>query len=209
MLSLGMGVALAVWAPLSALAAWENPFRDVGAGDWFYGAVEYVNTAGLFDGTGAEAFSPNEAMTRGMFVKVPGCAAGAEPRRGIRQPVCGRARGRLLRPLRGLGRGDGANLLDFPDAGEISSYAQVPMAWAVTQGVLAGSGGYLAQGGRHPGGDGPDLLQRAGGAGAAGGAAGGRSTGGGRISGRGRTAGGGSAAGGGHHAGYPLAGGTA
>lgn len=78
-LSLGMGLALAVWAPLSALAAWENPFRDVGAGDWFYGAVEYVDTAGLFDGTGAEAFSPQEAMTRGMFVKVLGSAAGVVP----------------------------------------------------------------------------------------------------------------------------------
>ena len=248
-LSLGMGVALAVWAPLSALAAWENPFRDVGAGDWFYGAVEYVNTAGLFDGTGAEAFSPNEAMTRGMFVKVPGCAAGAEPGGesasrfadvpedayyapyvawaaetgvvkgtsdttfSLEEPITREDMAVMLyqyAEARGFDTSyDGANLLDFPDAGEISSYAQVPMAWAVTQGVLAGSGGYLAQGGRHPGGDGPDLLQRAGGAGAAGGAAGGRSTGGGRISGRGRTAGGGSAAGGGHHAGYPLAGGTA
>ena len=38
---------------------------------------------------------------------------------------------------------DQATLLAFPDAGKISSYAQVPMAWAVTHGVLAGSDGYL------------------------------------------------------------------
>ena len=106
-LSLGMGLALAVWAPLSALAAWENPFRDVGAGDWFYGAVEYVNTAGLFDGTGAEAFSPNEPMTRGMFVKVLGCAAGAEPggeSASRFEDVPGDA---YYAPLCVLGRGDG------------------------------------------------------------------------------------------------------
>lgn len=182
-LSLGMGVALAVWAPLSALAAWENPFRDVGAGDWFYGAVEYVNTAELFDGTGAEAFSPQEAMTRGMFVKVLGCAAGVVPggesasrfadvpedayyapyvawaaETGVvkgtsdttfspEEPITREDMAVMLyqyAEARGFDTSyDGANLLDFPDAGEISEYAQVPMAWAVTQGVLAGSGGYL------------------------------------------------------------------
>lgn len=111
-LSLGMGVALAVWAPLSALAAWENPFRDVGAGDWFYGAVEYVNTAGLFDGTGAEAFSPNEAMTRGMFVKVLGSAAGAEP--------------------------GGESASRFADVPEDAYYAPY-VAWAAETGVVKGT----------------------------------------------------------------------
>ena len=182
-LSLGMGVALAVWAPLSALAAWENPFRDVGAGDWFYGAVEYVNTAGLFDGTGAEAFSPNEAMTRGMFVKVLGCAAGAEPggesaSRFADVPedayyapyVAWAAETGVVKgtsdttfsPEEPITREDMAVMLyqyaeacgfdtsyeeerleAFPDSGEIAGYAVTAMAWAVTQGVLAGSGGYL------------------------------------------------------------------
>ena len=182
-LSLGMGVALAVWAPLSALAAWENPFRDVGAGDWFYGAVEYVNTAGLFDGTGAEAFSPNEAMTRGMFVKVLGSAAGAEPggesaSRFADVPedayyapyVAWAAETGVVKgtsdttfsPEEPITREDMAVMLyqyaeacgfdtsyeeerleAFPDSGEIAGYAVTAMAWAVTQGVLAGSGGYL------------------------------------------------------------------
>ena len=182
-LSLGMGVALAVWAPLSALAAWENPFRDVGAGDWFYGAVEYVNTAGLFDGTGAEAFSPNEAMTRGMFVKVLGSAAGAEPggesaSRFADVPedayyapyvawaaetgVVKGTSATTFSPEEPITREDMAVMLyqyaeacgfdtsyeeerleAFPDSGEIAGYAVTAMAWAVTQGVLAGSGGYL------------------------------------------------------------------
>ena len=182
-LSLGMGVALAVWAPLSALAAWENPFRDVGAGDWFYGAVEYVNTAGLFDGTGAEAFSPNEPMTRGMFVKVLGCAAGAEPggesasrfadvpedayyapyvawaaETGVvkgtsdttfspEEPITREDMAVMLyqyAEARGFDTSYEEEKLEaFPDSGEVAGYAQVAMAWAVTQGVLAGSGGYL------------------------------------------------------------------
>lgn len=182
-LSLGMGVALAVWAPLSALAAWENPFRDVGAGDWFYGAVEYVNTAELFDGTGAEAFSPNEPMTRGMFVKVLGSAAGVVPggesaSRFADVPedaycapyVAWAAETGVVKgtsdttfsPEEPITREDMAVMLyqyakaygydtsyeeekleAFPDSGEVAGYAQVAMAWAVTQGVLAGSGGYL------------------------------------------------------------------
>lgn len=182
-LSLGMGVALAVWAPLSALAAWENPFWDVGAGDWFYGAVEYVDTAGLFDGTGAEAFSPNEAMTRGMFVKVLGCAAGAEPggesaSRFADVPedayyapyvawaaevgVVSGTSATTFSPDNSITREDMAVMLyryakaygydtsyeeekleAFPDSGEVAGYAQAAMAWAVTHGALAGSGGYL------------------------------------------------------------------
>lgn len=182
-LSLGMGVALAVWAPLSALAAWENPFRDVGAGDWFYGAVEYVNTAGLFDGTGAEAFSPNEAMTRGMFVKVLGSAAGAEPggesasrfadvpedayyapyvawaaETGVvkgtsdttfspEEPITREDMAVMLyqyAEARGFDTSYEEERLEaFPDSGEIAGYAVTAMAWAVTHGVLAGSGGYL------------------------------------------------------------------
>ena len=182
-LSLGMGLALAVWAPLSALAAWENPFRDVGAGDWFYGAVEYVNTAGLFDGTGAEAFSPNEAMTRGMFVKVLGSAAGAEPggesasrfadvpedayyapyvawaaETGVvkgtsdttfspEEPITREDMAVMLyqyAEARGFDTSYEEEQLEaFLDSGEVAGYAQAAMAWAVTQGVLAGSGGYL------------------------------------------------------------------
>lgn len=182
-LSLGMGLALAVWAPFSALAAWENPFRDVGTGDWFYGAVEYVNTAGLFDGTGADAFSPNEAMTRGMFVKVLGSAAGVEPggesaSRFADVPedayyapyVAWAAETGVVKgtsdttfsPEEAITREDMAVMLYqyaeargfdtsyeeeklevFPDSGEVAGYAVTAMAWAVTQGVLAGSGGYL------------------------------------------------------------------
>lgn len=45
-------------------------FRDVGPDNWFYDAVSYVYTRGLFSGTSDTAFSPNSSMTRGMFVTV-------------------------------------------------------------------------------------------------------------------------------------------
>ena len=64
--------------PLSAGAAWANPFADVEPGDWFYSAVEHVNTEGLFNGTAEDRFSPGSPMTRGMFVTVLGKFAQAD-----------------------------------------------------------------------------------------------------------------------------------
>lgn len=48
------------------------PFRDVAENDWFYGAVRFVYEQGLFHGTAPDLFSPNQNMTRGMFVTVLG-----------------------------------------------------------------------------------------------------------------------------------------
>ncbi|MDR0862557.1 MAG: S-layer homology domain-containing protein [Oscillospiraceae bacterium] len=45
-------------------------FRDVRTTSWFYAAVDYVYTNGLFSGTEHDTFSPDLAMTRGMFVTV-------------------------------------------------------------------------------------------------------------------------------------------
>lgn len=51
-------------------------FKDVPAGVWYESAVSYVNSKGLFSGTGTDMFSPNVNMSRGMFVTVLGRAAG-------------------------------------------------------------------------------------------------------------------------------------
>lgn len=45
-------------------------FNDVSEDDWFYSAVKFVTDYGYFRGTGADTFSPNETMTRAMFVTV-------------------------------------------------------------------------------------------------------------------------------------------
>ena len=50
-------------------AGW-NPFTDVGSGDWFYEDVLYVYNQGLMEGTGADTFSPDAAVTRGQVVTI-------------------------------------------------------------------------------------------------------------------------------------------
>jgi len=47
-------------------------FADVSALAWYYDAVSYVTEKGLFNGTSATSFSPNDGMTRAMFVTVLG-----------------------------------------------------------------------------------------------------------------------------------------
>ena len=47
-------------------------FSDVKPGDWYYSAVDYAASNGLFSGTSATTFSPDTSMTRGMFVTVLG-----------------------------------------------------------------------------------------------------------------------------------------
>lgn len=48
----------------------QLPFTDVREGDWFYDAVAYAYTNGLFNGTSATTFSPDGTMTRSMLVTV-------------------------------------------------------------------------------------------------------------------------------------------
>jgi hypothetical protein len=48
----------------------SNKFLDVSGADWFYEAVIFAGDNGLFTGTTETTFSPQNAMTRGMFVTV-------------------------------------------------------------------------------------------------------------------------------------------
>ncbi|WP_217960039.1 S-layer homology domain-containing protein [Acutalibacter muris] len=63
---------------VSASAAAEK-FTDVNPNKWYYAAVDYAVGEGLFSGTSAATFSPNEPMTRGMFVTVLGHKAKIDP----------------------------------------------------------------------------------------------------------------------------------
>ena len=49
---------------------WNDPFRDVRTSDWFYSGVKFAYQHGLFQGTSADTFSPDEPMTRAMLVTV-------------------------------------------------------------------------------------------------------------------------------------------
>ena len=47
-----------------------NPFKDVPAGSWFEKAALWCSERGYITGTGEGTFSPNVALTRGMFVQI-------------------------------------------------------------------------------------------------------------------------------------------
>lgn len=49
---------------------WDNPFKDVKSGDWWYNAVQYVHLNGLMAGTGTTTFSPTAILTRAQAVQV-------------------------------------------------------------------------------------------------------------------------------------------
>lgn len=66
-------------APAPEKIPWANPFTDVSEENWFFDAVKYVCENGLFNGTSPTTFSPNESMTRGMFVTVLGRYAKIDP----------------------------------------------------------------------------------------------------------------------------------
>ena len=53
-------------------------FTDVKSSDWFYEDVAYAFENGLFQGTSDTTFSPNNNMSRGMFVTVLGRSAGID-----------------------------------------------------------------------------------------------------------------------------------
>ena len=56
--------------PMTASAAAAEKFTDVAPGAWYYEAVDYAVSEGLFNGTSQTTFTPNGTMTRGMFVTV-------------------------------------------------------------------------------------------------------------------------------------------
>ena len=66
-------LTLALLSTLGAVSASSaGSFADVDPNAWYYEAVDFVVQEGLFNGTTDTAFSPQETMTRGMFVTVLG-----------------------------------------------------------------------------------------------------------------------------------------
>ena len=59
--------------------AWAAGFTDVSSSAWYYDAVNFVTSKGLFNGTSSTQFSPNGVMTRAMFITVLGRYAHVDP----------------------------------------------------------------------------------------------------------------------------------
>lgn len=97
-------------------------FSDVSEKDYYAPYVEWAVENGLVSGIGGGCFAPNQWVTREQMATVfykYAQMVGADTTLTL------------------------DDLLSFPDGLETSDYAQEAMAWAVTHGVLSGSGGNL------------------------------------------------------------------
>lgn len=65
---IAFGVFISLFAPVVSAA---NPalLKDIRRGQWFYGAVQYVVSKELMVGTDSTTFSPDNTVTRAMFVQ--------------------------------------------------------------------------------------------------------------------------------------------
>lgn len=133
-------------------------FKDVPQNSWYAGAVQYVTSNSLMNGTSTTAFSPSATMSRGMLMTVlaryagesteggtvwyekgmnwaknKGISDGSAPNRNI-------TREQLAAMLyRYAGEPDGAaDLSAYTDAGSVSTYAEKAVQWCVKNGILTG-----------------------------------------------------------------------
>ena len=104
----------------------ENPFDDVADGQWYTNAVIWAAENKIVEGYGNGKFDPNGDITREQLATI------------------------LYRYAQTKGQGFQGMwmfLLDYPDASEISSWADEAMHWMVMQGIINGKDGKLVPGG--------------------------------------------------------------
>lgn len=92
-------------------------FSDVKSESWYKDAVDWAQATGVVTGTG-NGFEPGKDVTREQLVTM------------------------LYRyaQLIGVDSGNSANVAHFSDSGNISTYAQGAMRWAVAEGFISGVG---------------------------------------------------------------------
>ena len=139
-------------------------YADVAVNDWYYDEVAYVTAKGLMTGTTATTFAPNAATTRAMVWTILGRMSdakvdGGEPWYALAQSwamASGVSDGTnpngsitreelavMLYRYAGspvVGVSELAKLGQFTDGEAVSDWAQEAMAWAVSNGVISGSG---------------------------------------------------------------------
>lgn len=152
---------------------WSSPYADVAKGAWYYDAVKYVSTNGLFDPAPNGGFAPDAPMTRLMLAKAlyrlsgSPAVSGKGPFVDTTDPAVVWAYGQgvvngtsaetfspggpltreqfaamLWRYAKATGRETTAcgELSQFPDSGDLASWAREPMAWAVGETLINGTG---------------------------------------------------------------------
>ena len=101
------------------LAKLRAPFNDVPRGQWYTDAIWWAKLTGVVAGTSATTFDPEGEITREQLAVIlynytQQFAPGSIPAAG--------------------------SLAGFPDAGSVSSWARMEMAWAVGNGLISGTG---------------------------------------------------------------------
>ena len=133
-------------------------FTDVPAANWASDAVAFASSRELFNGTGANTFSPNAPMTRQMLMTVlarldgtdtsgnayakgmewairNGVSNGSDPEGKITREQLATMLWRYAGNPSVSGRMTG-----FVDADQISGYAEDAMLWATKAGIIGGKG---------------------------------------------------------------------
>lgn len=143
------------------------PFTDVSGSYWAYGEIAWAYEKGLMTGKTDTSFQPEGTMTRQQVWMILARLSGANPasmaeakawamQNGVSDgsdPGAAVTRQQLVTLLyryaemMGYSVEGKADLSGYPDAASISGYAAVPMAWAVGNNVVSGTGeGYLNPG---------------------------------------------------------------
>ena len=94
----------------------ESGFTDVESGTWYTDAVTWAAEEGIVNGVSETQFAPGNNITREQLATI------------------------LFRYAQAKGYDVSArtDLSDFPDAGDIQSYATQALSWAVAEGLLQG-----------------------------------------------------------------------
>lgn len=136
-------------------------FTDVPDAHWAKAYIDYVTSRGLFEGTGGGTFSPETAMTRAMGWTLLARYAGIDTSSGSTWYEVGQTwameqgisdgtdpdgaltREQLVTMLYRYAESPAAqgSLSAFTDAAAVSSWAKDAVTWAVSQGLLEGTGG--------------------------------------------------------------------
>ena len=153
------GVALELTASVT-VKVYDNSkfFTDVPAANWASDAVAFASSRELFNGTGADTFSPNAPMTRQMLMTVlarldgtdtSGNAYAKGMEWAIRNGVSNSSdpEGKITREQLAtmLWRYAGSpsvsgRMTGFVDADQIGGYAEDAMLWATKAGIIGGKG---------------------------------------------------------------------
>ena len=153
------GVALELTSS-ATVKVYDNSkfFSDVPAANWASDAVAFASSRELFNGTGANTFSPNAPMTRQMLMTVlarldgtdtsgnayakgmewairNGVSNGSDPEGKITREQLATMLWRYAGSPSVSGRMTG-----FVDADQISGYAEDAMLWATKAGIIGGKG---------------------------------------------------------------------